>query len=231
MNGMDVAHRREVLDELRREIDYARTTIPLTREALILAADRAARRFAGNIVDLPKFIAENPGMLQIKAPETSRTSGLTIAGTMRRDALCWILKNSDDIVDAVHVGQFEGRRWALMKELADLALGLLENREDLAGEYPVEAARRQLDSLELVEWPDRDALANLLQGVNAQLEDILVYSGENPILRGDHPDLPATSTVFEAIWDILDLNDRDPGAFYGCLRNEAAHVGDAPAPR
>lgn len=229
MIGMDVAYRREVLDELRSELDYMNTTIPVPREVLLLAADRAARRFAGNIANVPKFMAENPGMLQMKVSRGVGGPETTIAGAMRRDAVRWILQSSEDIVDAVHTSQFQGRRWALMEELADLALGLFENRPDLAGDYPVEAARAHLDSLELVDWPDRDTLTNLLRGINEQLQDILLHSGENPILNGDHPDLPATSTAFEAIWDILELNDRDPGAFYGSLRGEAASLVAGPA--
>jgi hypothetical protein len=231
MDGMDIAYRRDVLDALRAEIDYVRTTIPLTHETLRLAAEREAGRIAGNIPDMAQFVARHPRMLQMSARPIPLDRDVSIGAVLRRDARRFILQECADVVDEVHVDQFKGRRWTLMTSLADMSLALFENRPDLAEDYPVEAARDRLASLELVDWPDRDGMTNLLRSIAAQLETILRDSGENPILRGDHPDIPTTSTVFEAIWDVIALDERDQGAFYGALQEEAAELSSAPAPR
>jgi hypothetical protein len=228
---MDIAYRRNVLDALRAEIEDARTTIPLTRETLSLTAEREAGRIAGNIPDMAQFVARHPRMLQMPARPIPQDREVLIGAVLRRDARRFILQDCADVVDAIHVAQFEGRRWALMTSFADLSLSLFANRPELAGDYPVDVARDRLASLELVEWPDRDGMTNLLRGVVAQLEVVLRDSGENPILRGDHPDIPTTQTVYEAIWDVLELDERDPGAFYGALREESAELPSAPAPR
>jgi hypothetical protein len=231
MDGMDIAYRRQVLDALCAEIDYERTTIPLTHEALRLAAEREASRIAGNIPDMAQFVARYPRMLQMTARAIPQDREMSLGAVLRRDARRWMTQDCADIVDDVHVGQFKGRRWALMTSLAELSLGLFENRPDWAGDYPVEAARDRLASLELVEWPDRDGMTILLRGIAAHLESMLRESGENPVLSGDHPDLPATTTVFEAIWDVIELDERDHGAFYSALRDEAAELQSAPTPR
>jgi hypothetical protein len=226
MDGMDIAYRRDVLDALRADIDYERKTIPLTRETLRLVAERQAVSTAGNITDLAQFVARNPLMLHMTARPFPADRDLTIGAVLRRDARRFIVQECADIVDAIHVSQFKGRRWMLMTSFADMSLALFENRPDLAGNFPVEAARDRLAEFELIDWPDRDGMTNLLRGIAVQLEAILRDSGENPFLRGD-----STHTVFEAIWDMLDLDERDHGAFYGALRDEAAELHSAPAPR
>lgn len=225
MDRVEIAYRRQMVDALRAEIGYEQRSIPVTRESLRLAAEREAGRIAGNIPDMARFVAEYPRMLQMTARPIPQGQEVSLGAVLRRDAKRWIAQDCEDILDFVHVGQFKGRRWALMTSLAELSLSLFENRPELSGDYPVDAARERLSSLELVDWPDRDGMTYLLRGIAAQLEDILRESGENPILSRSHGDVPTTLEVFEAIWDIVELDERDPGAFYSALREEWSEQG------
>lgn len=215
---------------LRREIAEAAEDgkALVTREALRLACDKHASAYARSLKDVGAFISEHPEVLEQPARRFTEDRTPSFGWAARVQIGRFVAQNCDEIVATLHEAQYEGRRWEMMERVADLSLRLLENRPDLAGDYPVENARDRLGTLELSDWPDRDSMTGLLKGLAWRLELILRESGEDPLLTDD--EIPTTSDLFNVVWDMIELDERDHGAFYAALREEWSSRNSAPAP-